>query len=103
MMSQEAPGLFGISHVSEDGISHLSDSVILLQFLHRDGQLKRALTLLKTRASRHDPDIREFKITPEGIVLDEPPPAPRAHELRPRARRISSSRSRNSASASSGS
>jgi circadian clock protein KaiC len=71
MMSQEIPALFGISHVSEDGISHLSDNVILLQFVPRDGQLARAVTVLKTRASRHDPEVREFKITPEGIVLDE--------------------------------
>ena len=72
MMSQEIPSLFGISHLSEDGISHLSDNVILLQFVPRDTQLRRAVTVLKTRASRHEPDIREFKITPEGIVLDEP-------------------------------
>jgi circadian clock protein KaiC len=72
MMSQEVPALFGISHISGDGVSHLSDNVILLQFVRRDGQLRRAVTLLKTRASRHDPDIREFRITPEGIVLDEP-------------------------------
>jgi circadian clock protein KaiC len=72
MMSQEVPALFGISHVSEDGISHLSDNVILLQFVPRDAQLHRAVTVLKTRASRHDPDVREFKITREGIVLDEP-------------------------------
>jgi hypothetical protein len=37
------------------------------------GDLRRAaVDDLKTRASRHDPDIREFKITSEGIVLDEP-------------------------------
>ena len=72
MMSQEIPALFGISHVSEDGISHLSDNVILLQFVPRDAQLHRAVTVLKTRASRHDPDVREFKITRQGIVLDEP-------------------------------
>ena len=72
MMSQEVPALFGISHMSEDGISHLSDNVVLLQFVHRDGQLNRALTLLKTRGSRHDPHVREYKITPEGIGLDEP-------------------------------
>jgi hypothetical protein len=30
------------------------------------------VTVLKTRASRHDPDVREFNITPEGIVLDAP-------------------------------
>ena len=72
MMSQEVPALFGISQLSEDGISHLSDNVILLQFVPRDMQLRRALTVLKTRAGRHDPAIREFTITPEGIVLDEP-------------------------------
>jgi circadian clock protein KaiC len=64
MMSQEVAALFGISHVS--------DNVILLQFVPRDGQLRRAVTVLKTRASGHDPDIREFKIAPGGIVLDEP-------------------------------
>jgi circadian clock protein KaiC len=72
MMSQEIPALFGITHVSEDGISHLSDNVILLQFVPRDAQLQRAVTVLKTRASRHDPDVRAFTITPEGIVLDDP-------------------------------
>jgi circadian clock protein KaiC len=72
MMSQEIPALFGISAISEGGISHISDNVILLQFVPRDGQLRRALTVLKTRASRHDPDVRQFKITPAGIVLDEP-------------------------------
>jgi circadian clock protein KaiC len=71
MMSQEIPALFGATHVSEDGISHLSDNVVLLQFVPRDSQLRRALTVLKTRASRHDPDVREFDITPGGIVLDE--------------------------------
>ena len=72
MMSQEIPALFGISYISEDGISHISDNVILLQFVPRDEQLRRAVTVLKTRATRHDPDVREFTITPDGIVLDAP-------------------------------
>jgi circadian clock protein KaiC len=76
MMSQEIPALFGVSHISEDGISHVSDNVILLQFVPRDEQLRRAVTVLKTRATRHDPDVREFTITPEGIVLDEPHGSP---------------------------
>jgi circadian clock protein KaiC len=72
MMSQEIPALYGISQLSEDGISHLSDNVIPLQFVPQATQPARAVTVLKTRASRHDPAIREFTITPEGIVLDEP-------------------------------
>jgi circadian clock protein KaiC len=72
MMSHERPGLFGISRLTEGDISHLSDNVILLQFVRRDTRLCRAVTVLKTRASRHEPDVREFKITPEGVVLGEP-------------------------------
>jgi len=72
MMSYETRALFGVSHLSEGDISHLSDNVILLQFVRRDTQIRRAVTVLKTRASRHEPDVREFKITPQGIVLGEP-------------------------------
>ncbi|MBO0711612.1 MAG: hypothetical protein J2P47_10095, partial [Acetobacteraceae bacterium] len=72
MMSQETPGPFGVGQISEAEISHLSDNVILLQFVPSDAKLKRTLMVLKTRASRHDPDIREFTITPQGIVLDQP-------------------------------
>ncbi|HEY4829026.1 MAG TPA: ATPase domain-containing protein [Solirubrobacteraceae bacterium] len=72
MMTQEIPALYGTSHLSEDGVSHISDNVILLQFAPRDAQLRRAVTVLKTRATRHDPEVREFSITPDGIVLDAP-------------------------------
>lgn len=72
MMSLETPGPFGVSYISAGDISHLSDNVILLQFVPRDAQLKRTVMVVKTRASRHDPDIREFRITPEGILLDPP-------------------------------
>jgi circadian clock protein KaiC len=72
MMTQETPGPFGAGPISEGDISHLSDNVILLQFVPRNAQLKRTLTVLKTRASRHEPHIREFTITPDGIILGEP-------------------------------
>jgi circadian clock protein KaiC len=72
MMSHETPGLFGISRFTEGDISHLSDNVILLHFVRRNTQLRRALTVLKTRASRHEPDVREFKITADGLMLGEP-------------------------------
>ena len=44
IMTQEVPDLFGVSRLSEYGISHLSDNVILLQFIRGDSRLKRALT-----------------------------------------------------------
>ena len=72
MMTQEVPELFGVTRLSENGISHLSDNVILLQFLRGDSELKRAVTVLKTRGSAHLQQMRQFEITPHGAVLGEP-------------------------------
>lgn len=47
-------------------------NVILLQYLCAQSRLKRTVTMLKSRASAHDPEIREFDITPAGIVLGDP-------------------------------
>ena len=71
-MTSELPDLFRATRLSEFGVSHLSDNVVLLQYV-RDGTIvRRALTVLKTRASNHQPEIHEFTITPDGIVLGEP-------------------------------
>ncbi len=71
-MTSELPDLFHVTRLSEFGVSHLSDNVVLLQYTRDKSTVRRALTVLKTRASRHEPAIREFKITPEGIVLGDP-------------------------------
>ena len=65
----EVPELFDVVRVSEQGMSHLSDNVLLLQYIRRDSRIERALTVLKTRASRHEPEVRAFEISKEGIVL----------------------------------
>jgi circadian clock protein KaiC len=69
LMTQEVPDLFQVIRLSELGISHVSDNVVLLQYLRQQARLKRTLMVLKTRASLHEPQIREFTITSEGIVL----------------------------------
>jgi circadian clock protein KaiC len=69
IMTSELPDLFHIGRLAEYGISHLSDNVILLQYLRADSRLLRTVTVLKSRASAHDPEIREFEITSDGIVL----------------------------------
>jgi circadian clock protein KaiC len=71
MMTQEVPELFGTTRLSEYGISHLSDNVVLLQFILDDSQLKRAISVIKTRSSGHDSHLRQFDITGEGFVLGE--------------------------------
>ena len=69
LMTQEVPQLFGVTHLSEYGISHLSDNVVLLQYLPGQSRVKRAANVLKTRASEHDPHIREYDITKNGFAV----------------------------------
>jgi circadian clock protein KaiC len=67
----ECAELFRITRLSELGMSHVADNVVLLQHLHSGHELKRALTVLKTRGASHTSAVREFQITSEGITLGE--------------------------------
>ena len=71
IMTQEASELFGLTRLSEFGISHISDNVVLFQFLRGESEVKRAITVLKTRGSTHDPLIRQFEITSAGFTLGD--------------------------------
>lgn len=68
LMTMETLDLYGIARLSTEGISNLSDNVVLLQYLRGESQIKRAITVLKSRASGHDPEIRQFDITSEGFA-----------------------------------
>jgi circadian clock protein KaiC len=72
MMTYEVPDLYGASRLTEYGASHLADNVLLLQYTGFDeAVVARTLTVLKTRATSHDPRVRPFQITPKGITLDD--------------------------------
>jgi circadian clock protein KaiC len=71
LMTLELPDLFQVARLSELGVSHVSDNVVLLQYLRQQATMTRGLTVLKTRASLHEPQVREFTITSEGITLKE--------------------------------
>jgi circadian clock protein KaiC len=51
-------------------MSHLSDNVIMINYHHDHGTLKRSLAIIKTRASGHTADMREFRISPDGITFN---------------------------------
>jgi circadian clock protein KaiC len=72
IMTSEIPDLFHVDRLAEYGISHLSDNVILLQYLRAEPRLLRTVTVLKSRGTAHDPEIREFEITADGLALGEP-------------------------------
>jgi circadian clock protein KaiC len=70
-MTSEVAELFTVTRLSDQGVSHLSDNVLLMQYL-RDGEgIRRAITVLKTRATNSNNHVREFTITADGITLGD--------------------------------
>jgi circadian clock protein KaiC len=57
--------------VSDCGVSNLSDNTVLLELIPHRRRLARTITVIKTRGSHHDPAIREFVISGDGIVLGD--------------------------------
>ena len=72
MMTFEIHDLFGTGRLTEGAISHLSDNVVLLRYFQRRATVGRAITVIKTRASRHTAVTCTFDIGPQGITLAEP-------------------------------
>src|SRR5262245_65307544 len=72
MVTLESPELFRITRLSELAMSHMADNVVLLQHLHAGHEMKRPLTVLKTRGASHSSAVREFHLTSDAIALGAP-------------------------------
>lgn len=81
MLTYETPDLFGISRISDYGISNICDNVILLQLLPDGTELKRVMSVLKSRATAASTAIREFSISTRGIELGQPVSAGRLYRV----------------------
>ncbi len=57
--------------VSEQHISSLTDSIILLRYVELMGEMRRGLTVLKMRGSTHEKEIREYTIDSEGLHIGD--------------------------------
>lgn len=73
MMTFEVQELFHPQRFSDVAVSHLSDNVVLLTYLQEPHLIRRAMSVIKSRASYHEPDVRQFRIGPQGIVLTDAP------------------------------
>jgi circadian clock protein KaiC len=50
-------------------ITYLSDNVLLLRFFEADGEIRRALSVIKKRTGKHESAIRELRIGSGGIEV----------------------------------
>lgn len=64
-------GLVGDMKTPVD-VTYLADTVILLRYFEALGRVRRAISVVKKRASAHEDTIREYRIGREGFQLGEP-------------------------------
>jgi circadian clock protein KaiC len=54
---------------SPQGIAFLTDAIIIQRYVEIDGQLRRALAVVKVRSSQHSKDVREYEISSDGGIV----------------------------------
>lgn len=70
MITEETQKLFGPEvEVRIPGLSALVDNILLLEYMDVGSELKRLLSVVKTRSSAHDANVRELRITAKGIEI----------------------------------
>ncbi len=52
-------------------LSYLSDAILLFRFFEAKGEIRTALSVVKTRASAHERTIRELKLTHGGVRVGQ--------------------------------
>lgn len=66
-------GLHGVTGDirSDVDLSYLADAVLQLRYFEAHGEVRQAISVIKTRTARHERTIREFQITEEGLSVGE--------------------------------
>ena len=54
---------------SPQGIAFLTDAIIIQRYVEIDGQLRRALAVVKVRSSQHSKELREYEISSDGGIV----------------------------------
>jgi len=64
-------GLVGDMKAPVD-VTYLADTVVLLRYFEAIGEVRRAVSVIKKRSGRHEPTIREYRISQRGLELGQP-------------------------------
>jgi circadian clock protein KaiC len=57
---------------SDIDLSYLADTVVLLRFFEADGEVRKAISVVKTRTTDHERTIREFRVDTGGLSIGPP-------------------------------
>jgi circadian clock protein KaiC len=57
---------------TDSGVSYLADNLLFLRYLELQGELRKAIGVLKKRTSDFERTLREFEITEHGVKVGDP-------------------------------
>jgi circadian clock protein KaiC len=61
-----------MNHARAD-IAYLTDAIVAMRYAEVDGHVRRYIGIVKVRGSNHSNELREYRITDEGIEIDPLP------------------------------
>jgi circadian clock protein KaiC len=67
-----ADSVTGDFQATDSGTSYIADNILFLRYLELNGELRKAIGVLKMRMSDYERQLREFSITEDGIKVGEP-------------------------------
>jgi circadian clock protein KaiC len=65
-------GIIGATMPVPLDISYLADAAVLLRFFEAQGEVRKAISVVKKRTGAHECTIREFQIGPDRVYFGDP-------------------------------
>jgi circadian clock protein KaiC len=53
-------------------LSYLADNTLLLRYFEAEGEVRKAISVVKMRVGNHEKTIRELRFTSDGFYVGEP-------------------------------
>lgn len=72
LLINEVESITGDFRATEVGVSYMADNIVFLRYLEMEGEMRKAIGVLKKRMSGFERTLREFEITRYGIKVGKP-------------------------------
>jgi circadian clock protein KaiC len=72
ILTSEVSKIIGGAETTEHGTSFIVDAIISLRYVEIESEMKKAVSIVKMRGSKHNREICEYRITDEGILVELP-------------------------------
>jgi circadian clock protein KaiC len=72
ILVNEIENITGEFRATEIGVSYMADNIVFLRYLEIEGEMRKAIGVLKKRLSSFEKTLREIEITRYGVKVGQP-------------------------------